>query len=143
MSLLVPSALPADGPAADKLLGYKWKPVLLSSYKSGQAPEVDDNLNTFRELVAAEKASGEGKYLPDIINGFWFYTTAHMWSRPSETLGKLPPREGQAPTVTSLETADVIIDAWKAFSAEINRTLPALEPALSATMKRITGKELK
>lgn len=128
---------------ADRLIGYKWQPVLLSSYKSGQAPEVQANLNAFAALVAAEKASGEGKYLPDIINGFWFYATAHTWSLPSETGGKLPPREGQAPTPTSLATADILIDAWKLFSQKINKDLPILEPSLDATMKRISGKNLK
>lgn len=140
---LVPSVCFADDTNADKLIGYRWQPTPLSSYKSGQAPQVQANLDAFIALVEAEKVTGKGKYLPDIINGFWFYTTAHTWSLPSETDCKLPPREGQIPTPTSLATADILIDAWNCFSEKINKDLPILEPSLSATMMRISGKNLK
>lgn len=139
------AAAAADGAPseADRYLGYKWQPVLLSSWKSGDVPQVQANMEAFRTLVSAEKASGQGKYLLDIINGLWFYTTAHTWSVPSETAGALPPREGQSPTPTSLQTADMLLDAWKAFSDKISDQLPVLGPSLDATMHRLAGKGLK
>lgn len=128
---------------ADKYLDYAWQTTRLSSYTARtEAPEVAQNLKALETLCNAEKAERTGKYMNDIINGFWFYAVAHSWSVPAETGYRLPAREGQKPTETSLRTAEMLCAFWPEFSEEINRRAPKTMETLNAAMKRITGKEL-
>ena len=144
ISALVLFALAAKGAEpADKYLGYVWKPVKFSCYAQGRAPQIEENLEAFNTLAKAEQKSADGKYMTDLIDGFWFYAISHAWSSPEETSGKLPSRYGQSPTPTSLKTAALIEKYWKVFSEKINARAPELEHALRNTFKRITGKELQ
>lgn len=128
---------------ADEYLGYMWQVTRLSSYVSRDtAPEIEQNLKVMEILCNAEKTEKTGKYMDDIINGFWFYAVAHCWSAPAETGFRLPARDGQKPTETSLRTAELLNRFWKDFSSELNRRAPQTEETLNATMKRLTGIEL-
>lgn len=139
---LFPPVLRAGG-TADRYLGYRWKPVLLSSWSGkGSAPEVLENMEAFRALADAEAEEGQGRYITDITDGFWYYASAYSWSLPEETGWKLPGRDGQVPTATSLKTAQMLSDAWHALSGPVGARLPALEKALRDTMKRLTGQDL-
>lgn len=144
VALIASGFTAAAGEDADKYLGYAWQPVRLSSYTiRGEAPEIEENLTALTALCEAEKKEGTGKYMNDIIDGLWFYAMSHAWSTPAETGGKLPSREGQAPTPTSIRTAETLINVWNAVSAKVNSRAPQVGETLAETMKRLTGKDLK
>lgn len=139
--MMVSGAALADE-AADRLIDYKWKPTRLSSYKKGDAPEIRENIEAFRTLAEAEKKERNGKYMLALIDGFWFYAISHSWSAPAETGCRLPDRNDQKPTATSLEIAGMLSLYWPEFKETVNRRAPQIEPTLRDAMKRITGKEL-
>lgn len=130
----------------EKFLGYKWRHVPAYVYvlraetgnSSARNRYNNANRQAFISLVMAELAEGKGRFLKDIADGFWFYSTAGHWSIGGETGGKiLPALENEVVALGNVRVSAMLCPVWALFKDEFDKLDPQIGLTFSETLHRI------
>ena len=127
-------------------LGYDWKYIPASIYislketgdKSARNRYNNPNRAAFIGLCMAELAEGKGRFLKDIADGYWYYSTCSHWAITGETGGKvLPALSGEHLALGSVRVASMLSTFWPFFRDSFDAMDPVINETFKEAMHRI------
>ena len=117
-------------------LKYRWKNVPASAYlqfaKTGDAEVfkgLTENIKALKVLIEAESAEKRGRYIPQIINGVYYFSNMSAWINPVvdvECACVIPDPSDPPKTKTSAEIADMLALALELFGDKLNEADPMI-----------------
>lgn len=134
--------------AGEKRLKHEWYHIPASKYleyeKTGNRAifkKEEQNRTALKELVLAELAEGQGRFLNQIIDGVWSYSQKWTWSHPQHTRTQssqrtLPTFDERPVTYHSSATAACLALTWHLFHKEFDKADPSISTALKDAMER-------
>ncbi len=134
--------------AGEKRLKHEWYQIPASKYleyeKTGNRAifkKEEQNRTALKELVLAELAEGQGRFLNQIIDGVWSYSLKWTWSHPQHTRYQssrraLPIFDERPITYHSSATAACLALTWYLFHQEFDKADPSISVALKDAMER-------
>lgn len=121
---------------AEIYLKYRWKNVPASAYlqfaKNGDAEVfkgLTENMDALRVLIEAESAEKKGRYVPQIINGIYYFSNMSAWVNPvidGEYACVIPDPANPPITKTSTEVAKLLTLALARFEDPLNDADPMI-----------------
>jgi len=131
----------------DKYVNYRWKYVPASAYlqfaRTGNVSLFDgltENLAMLSDLIEAEAAEKQGKYIYQIVNGVYYFANMQAWVNPvvDDLKGHLLPDPNKPlVTRTSSEVASTISLALQLFETQFNE----IDPMIATTARRAIKKK--
>ncbi len=142
--------LAANGEA---LLDYEWKVILASDYleyeKTGNREIMNrtegKNRNVLNQLILAELAEGQGRFLMKIADGIWFETQRHSWDHAQHTTRQsshrvLPSCDEKFITLHSACNAATLSAAYFFFKDALDKLDPSICEAVYRALEEHTFK---
>ena len=126
-------------------LKYNFRPVPISTfialYTTGDKQEMREieraNRQAFINLMMAELAEGEGRFLTKIADGLWFYGTSYHWSHSNQCKEHLPRYEDEKVALGNVRLGITIPLAYYFFKSEIDKMDKSICKTIEAAVDRI------
>lgn len=127
--------------AGEKYLGFNWHHITAATFlQPGNSDEKGlDKVNrrAFISLAMAELAEGKGRFLNDIADGYWFYSTSEHWYKASRTSSTVPDLKNYVLDLSSVRASSMLCSFWPLFRDELDALDPQINTTFKATVKRL------
>ena len=124
---------------ARKYLKYEWKITPASAYldyeKTGNGKyedDIEENARALKSLIVAELVEGEGRYMPQIVDGMYFFANLQSWNGLSSAIRDrvrkraLPDPNVRLIALTAAEKGAALAIGLHFFEEEFNKIDPSL-----------------
>lgn len=130
---------------AEKLSDYKWQHIPASTFialntigDKQQMRQIEvQNRQAIIDLALGELAEGKGRFLSQIADGIWFFSTSYHWSHSNQTHGVLPRYESERIALGNIRYGATLPIIYHIFKNEIDKIEPMICEAFRQTVKRI------
>lgn len=131
--------------AGEKYLGWKWRHVEAQAFittKTGgdhTLKSIETNNRTaLVRLAVAEAIEGKGRFMKDLADGFWFYSTSYHWTLVSNTGSSvLPTYDNESVGLGSGRTGQTLSVIWYIFGNEFDKIDKMIGVTFKETLKRL------
>lgn len=127
--------------AGEKYLGFNWHHITADTFLM---PESSDNKGldrvnrkAFISLAMAELAEGKGRFLRDIADGYWFYSTCEHWYKAGRTSSKVPDLKRHVLDLSNVRASSMLCSFWPLFKDVLDEIDPQINITFKATVKRL------
>lgn len=129
----------------EKYLGWKWRHVCARAFMETKKTGNHDlkhietnNRAALVKLAMAEAVEGKGRFLKDLADGFWFYSTSYHWTLVSSTGSDILPSFDQEKVgLGSGRTAQSLSVIWYVFGEEFDKIDPMIGKTFKESAKRL------
>ena len=134
----------------NKLLRYQWQIIPATTYleyeKTGNRKlyqPLEDNTDALTGLMLAELAEGKGRFLPQIINGLYYFATMPSWnSSGSDCRDRirnrmLPNPEFPLIALTSASRGPIVAAGLHFFGEELDKVDPMISRTVYKALEKL------
>ena len=129
----------------EKVLEYRWQVITaqmyLEFYRSGSRNVMENpqnaNVTALADLLMAELAEGEGRFLPAIIDGVFFFCEQTSWVLSAHLLGQRVPDETHP--IIDLKAGNIgslLAWTWWLLHDEMDKVTPLVASRLYSELER-------
>ena len=124
---------------ANKYLRYEWRVTPATAYldyeKAGKSygeEDIEENAKALKSLIIGELVGGEGRYMPQIVDGMYFFANLQSWNGLSSAVRDrvrkraLPDPNFHLIALTAAEKGAAIAIGLYFFEEEFNKIDPSL-----------------
>ena len=125
--------------AGEKYLYFNWHHVSASMFLIPNTDKGVDRTNrkAFISLVMAELAEGKGRFLPDIANAYWFYSTAGHWHKVGRSGKGVPNLDATSLDLSNVRASSMLCTFWPMFRDYLDSVDPQINISFKAAVKKI------
>lgn len=125
--------------AGEKYLGYNWNHISAAMFLDSKYDKGLDRVNrkAFISLAMAELSEGKGRFLPDIANAYWFYSTCAHWHKVGRSGKGVPNLNDRGLDLSNVRASSMLCSFWPMFKDYLDSVDPQINISFKAAVKRI------